>query len=1662
MVTFSDYYKQRMAAAPPQQRPSSLPQYDFSGLDGLGKKIEESKPYGVLDTIIDVLSRPLYGVTNAVTGVSEGIADAREGNPAAAVGGIAAIPTNLLTGIFGTAGEEAKRTFSDVLEEQTDRHGKINDPNYRDTENNVDPVAKGVLGFIGDVALDPLTYVPGGLIAKGGKVLIQGGKNAVKGIEDTARGIRQGESAAKVADDAPAPKAVDEEDNVFADFEHAEVPGVPSRTSAAPEKPVAVADDAALADKSVAKWASESTIPEVQQAWAKYNIQLAKTSTKLSGDVKGTFLGGKIPDAEKELAKLYRRYNGKIAPVPKPAERTFTEMFREASEGPAAQGIRAELDNVLKMVSKDAPVEAKPTKSPGEWLAARQNRAAEPEDLDAAIALVPNVPEETVSKFWSAFGGAGKGIPYTYGRINELAGGSDDVAKLSRIVLKRMYENGAKVEASTEVTDALTAFNLRRAREEDAVRAGLGDDLFAFLEAKADSKAGAKAFEKIIRDLGRMADPSADVAVLDRINTTTRDAYTKALGLPKYIRSEVGPAEEAARIQDTLNAAQRPADEVLVRTFGEELPVGDGFKQKYTHREGATAFTEADREARLGRRVRQLNTMFQYDLNKRLFTAISKRMEDLTGKPIKEIAGLQRTTAYREAFYANWDALSRSLDGLGIKMHIGRQGQDYLSLTYRDIVELVEEGFDNSDTALAALFNYGTGVAPSRLMEAAHWAATSGARGDDAVAGIREILLNRKLTGYRGQVLDKKLDNNVLKSGTFASFPGKNQEKAARALAKSVPGARAVPNKNGGWLVKTGKDGLLEPMAAAIARAADSLVARAAENSAAYAARGMKESRSLTTTQLNRIRRVIEAGSMDEQVEALAKLRAKIQDEAADIGAFPSSVLAAEAAVTHAVGGFEVQRAKFLNQAMFDVTAKPVDRQKIVEASTAKQSESFGKEADDYDFEDIRVLDEGDNSAPARVEADEPDIELYDIAGMEPLWGVKEYAAQQGFVAGAAFGLRRVFDQSFGMKNLYGVFHAKRTVAGQVLSETVDQLRALKRYTPDQLTAAMAAVKSGVANSSPEVTQAAASISAVLAKTFDLDPSAKSLMNSPLLRTEPNIEHINAILRQKAGKETSFQLEDAESIADLAGQWRNWDFTDPITDLYKITDAFVTAAEHRSVVGNFLYEMGKVGHVSNVYKPGMVKIADSGGSTFASLIPEGTFMSKEMAKELHVLDAMVRTDRRFQGDLGDFFQKTYIPIQNIWKQLVTVFRAGHHVRNHLGNIFMSWIARGNSHYLSSYKDALRVMSLKNNYRGTDLLESLTAIGERMPKSSEVLVKGRHSFTADEVAKLAQDHGLMSSYATTEDLMLESASGRLGRLGADLSNSRVGRVAGGVSNFVDHHGKLQHFIQILKQESAQHGKWGKLSKAELVKRAVNEVKRAHPDSLMLTPTEAKWRFLIPFYTWFAKTLPFAMESAARNPGRLMVIPKASYNLAVAAGVNPASLSDPFPEDQLFPSFVTDGAFGPQFQIDGNYVNINPGVPQFDMLEQIFSPNPVEGVLGMTSPLLRVPAELATGSKIGGAPITDTSDYLDQNLPIVNYLANISGYSVTGSAVSVLQGKGLDPQAQVAKGNKTGFDQNLSVINWLTGLNAQNWSRPNFINYAEIEKRNRASQSDRSGF
>jgi hypothetical protein len=244
--------------------------------------------------------------------------------------------------------------------------------------------------------------------------------------------------------------------------------------------------------------------------------------------------------------------------------------------------------------------------------------------------------------------------------------------------------------------------------------------------------------------------------------------------------------------------------------------------------------------------------------------------------------------------------------------------------------------------------------------------------------------------------------------------------------------------------------------------------------------------------------------------------------------------------------------------------------------------------------------------------------------------------------------------------------------------------------------------------------------------------------------------------------------------------------------------------------------------------------------------------------------------------------------------------------------------------------------------------------------------------------------------------------------------------------------------------------------EAAEAAAKRVKRHHPDSSMLASGEAKLRAAIPFYTWFRLTMPVIAEGVATNPGRFLTFPKAWYNGAIAMGVDPYSMSDPFPQDQLFPSFLKDQINGPMFEVNGNYFGFNPGIAYFDVLNQ-FVPDPVRGTLGMLSPAIKIPGELIGGTQWQtGARIKDFSDYIDSSLPGINYLSNLTGYSTTGSLWGTLSGTGLDEQLGVSKGDKTDLDKGLSVANWLTGFGLSNMSKQSYIDYAEIEKRNKAAR------
>jgi hypothetical protein len=345
-------------------------------------------------------------------------------------------------------------------------------------------------------------------------------------------------------------------------------------------------------------------------------------------------------------------------------------------------------------------------------------------------------------------------------------------------------------------------------------------------------------------------------------------------------------------------------------------------------------------------------------------------------------------------------------------------------------------------------------------------------------------------------------------------------------------------------------------------------------------------------------------------------------------------------------------------------------------------------------------------------------------------------------------------------------------------------------------------------------------------------------------------------------------------------------------------------------------------------------------------------------------------------------------------------------------------------------------------------------------------KKTESLDADQIHLLLEDY-LFSTGATVEDLfetmnktnfskVVENAGAvvtlGLGRRGGDIE-----RLAFGVSEFVEHKARAAHFIQALMQMA--DGKTitrgiGLVQKPknldEAIQFAIEAAWKYHPNALTLSPYEMRYgRRTFPFYSWVKQAAMALTESAIMHPARTwLALPKASYNVAIAAGLDPTSLGDPFPQDQLFPSYLRDDMMGPQFQIGGRYISVNPGFASADLFNELVA-NPVEGVVGMVNPAVRIPLELLAGSRLGSqAPIRDLSDYIDSSIPGVNYASNI-----TGRSFSTL---GLQEQAKVASGAKTGFDQFLSAANWFTGLGIRNYSRPDFINYAEFEERNRIAE------
>lgn len=396
---------------------------------------------------------------------------------------------------------------------------------------------------------------------------------------------------------------------------------------------------------------------------------------------------------------------------------------------------------------------------------------------------------------------------------------------------------------------------------------------------------------------------------------------------------------------------------------------------------------------------------------------------------------------------------------------------------------------------------------------------------------------------------------------------------------------------------------------------------------------------------------------------------------------------------------------------------------------------------------------------------------------------------------------------------------------------------------------------------------------------------------------------------------------------------------------------------------------------------------------------------------------------------------------SIWKTSVTKYMPSHHVRNIIGDTWLAWINGVNDPRV--FGKAAKVMyAQKGRYKDLADVGELTdpnAIKNAMSKPGSVITKNKSGakFTADQIYIAAHNYGLLQKASAIEDIMRPGLPGGIKPFGGHLGN-----FVSGASENREHFVKIAHFIDLVNKSKGKNYK-------EIFQNAAHEVRKAHPDGLDLTKEEQAFRMLVPFYSWSRKSIPLIIEGAVMNPQKAFTAPaKAQYNMQQALGIEGTSPSDPFPADQLFPSWMKERSIGPMGMTGmgglagmiggagrqgydpetgkpiGGYTNLGFSNPLQDTMQMFGGGSPKglwEGISSSLNPAARIPLELNAGKEaFSGVPIDDKSDYVTKQIPGVSNIARMTN---------------LSPFGYTNRGKKEGAISGENIWNQLLGINLQ---------------------------
>jgi len=596
--------------------------------------------------------------------------------------------------------------------------------------------------------------------------------------------------------------------------------------------------------------------------------------------------------------------------------------------------------------------------------------------------------------------------------------------------------------------------------------------------------------------------------------------------------------------------------------------------------------------------------------------------------------------------------------------------------------------------------------------------------------------------------------------------------------------------------------------------------------------------------------------------------------------------------------------------------------------------------------------------------------------------------------------------------------------------------------------------------------------------------ASKFAGNTAIARSGTNVAHLNKHMRIVGIKDFKFEDKVPDPVnpskkimltgPEILQGWKSYSPENP-EDLRMFAFNLTQAVENAMVEYSAFAQLGAVWG-SRKARNGYIEVS--------SMHPaiDGLFFPKDIAPQIGKMATGI--DKFSEPLATSKFLKVYDMALRTWKAGVTIFAPSHHVRNGLGDSFLSWmdglnnpiyyskawqVIKANSHRYSDLggEDMRPFRELLGEGRERELIEQITKQSQgRIPKGTRVIATGKaggksYPISIDQVYQMGFRHGLFPHSSVVEDLPgTETAFDRLaekfhpGKIGpfAPLKGKGA-KVARGFSESREHYFRLAHYIYRL-----EHPPKKVTSLEELFESAAGQVRKFHPDGLDLTPTERRYfRRVIPFYSWNRKAIPLIIEGMLLKPHKFIMYPKGMSAAQEYQGID-SSVSDPWPDDQLFPNWLSSNVIGPTILPTSGFARaisrspeevgygvINPGLPQTDIMEDFFN-NPVKGIGNSVTPFAKIPAELGFDTEfMTGAPIEDYTQYADKNIPI---LANASRLSQGAIGTGLLEGGDL-------RGKETKPYNPAGIINFLTAAGILDTGR--FIKGGEFDlKEQRAKE------